>query len=339
MALGRKRLRRIQLGLEVTPGTAVVETTRWRGEGAIEDQTAVETVAEDIGLLGGADRTNIPKVMGALALADTPATFEQFPILMAMAFGGPTSGSADGAGTDFIYQTTIPTTAAPTIRTSTLVGGDDAEQERMAYVHATKVTLKGAAGEASKMGGTLAGRQVARYATGFAAASIPAVEDALTSRGRVYLDAIGGAYGTTQLQAVILGYEINFGAMWIPKFTMDGELYFTMAVYTDHEITGKLTVEHDTAAQGATGLKADWRAQTPRLLRIDITGNAVASAGTAYTNKHIIVDLPIKITKVGALEDKNGNSIVTADFVSKYNVTAGNAGKVIVVNEKATLFS
>lgn len=340
MALGVKRLQRIQWGKETTPGTAVTETTRWRGMGAmLDDQRKVEEIEELMGIVEGADRTAIVQLLGMLQLSETPATAEQMQFLLAMAFGGPTTGSADGVGTDKIYTTNIPTTALPTGVFYTIVGGDNFETERMEYCCCTKISLKGALGQTARVSGALMGRQVQYYATGFAAgATIPAVSELPMQQGKVYLDAIGGAYGTTQISDLLIGFQVDVEVKWVPVFTMTGNLYYSYPSYAGHKITGQLTFLHNTGAGGAASAqKALFRSQTPQLLRLDLIGQAVATGGTTYQTNHIIVDLPIKYQNPGPLADDNGNDIINLKFRSRYNSTAGNAGKFVVVNELTSL--
>lgn len=337
MAPGRKRLRKIQLGLETTAGTATTATTIWRGMGnMLEDQQVVEEVEEMVGYLDGADRTNVVKLLGGLSLDETPLNFEQVQYLFAMGEGGPSTGASDGSGSDKIYTTNITTNTAPTAKTYTLQGGDDFEAEVMPYCLATKVNIKGVHGSTAKMSATLLGRSVTTNAfTG--SLSLPTIEDAITSKGKVYLDAIGGTYGSTQVANQILAFELNYEFHWVPKWTMDGNLYFTMPVYAGHKITGKITFEHDTAVSGTGGAKQNFRTQTARLLRVDLIGSAVTTAGSTYSTKHAIFDLPIKYTKAPVITDVNGNDIVVMEFRSRFNSTAGNQGKVVVVNELASL--
>lgn len=337
MAPGRRKLQKIQWGLETTAGTAVAATALWRGLGnTLEDQQVVEEIEELIGVLDGADRTAVTQLMGGLELAETVATFEQFPYLPAMAYGGPVTGTADGAGTGKVYTTNIPTTAAPTIKSYTVETGDDAEAEEMEYSFCNQFTVKGAGGETAKMSGTLLGRRVL-VSTFTASIAVPTVEDAITSKGKVYLDAIGGTYGATQVSNQILGFELNYEALWVPKFTMDGNLFFSLPVYAGHKVMGKLTFEHDTAVKRSGGAKSELVAQTAKKLRIDLIGATTATAGTTYSTKHLIFDLPIKYTKAGVIDEQDGNDIVEMEFRSRYNVTAADQGKIIAVAELASL--
>jgi hypothetical protein len=331
MAPGIKALRRIQFGKETTPGSPIAATTRWRGTGVLKDERKVEEVEETIGIIGGTDRTTIPEIGASIDLANTPLTFEQFPYILAMAFGGPTTGVADGIGTGKVYTTTIPTSTVPTLSPYTVEGGDNHEQEVMEYAICTKFDITGAPGKPIMLGALLKGRQVSRLAGGFSAATIPTVEDALFGKSKVYLDAIGGTAGTTQIQNAILGYKINFEMPTVLKRTADGELYFSFAQYVDQEIDGEITFEHDTIANGASGAKFDWRAQTPKILQLKIEGSTLTTPGT-YTKKSIIITLPIK-WKTAGHADLSKNDTIKMQFRSRYNLTAGNAGSIVVVNQ------
>jgi hypothetical protein len=340
MASGRKQLQRVQIGKQSVFGTLVPTTTIWRGKGSTpDDQRKIEEIDEMIGVFGeGADRTAVTQVVGALELSETPLSYEQAQYILAMMWGGPTTGAADGIGTDKIYQTSVPTTSGVTPVYYAVEGGDDFEVETAVDCVATKFSVSGKMGETNRMSATLAASEVAYAAAGFTAAiGIPVVEDSICQLGKVYLDAIGGTYGATQVATTIISHKLDVEAMWVPIYGMAGSLLPTAWRYAGHKITGELLYLHDTAAGGAAGAKKFFRDQTAKLLRVDLEGNAVATPGTAYSKKHFIYDLPIKFTKAAVLGDNDGISTVAMSYRSRYNVTAGNAGKVIVVNELTTL--
>lgn len=337
MAAGIEQLRKIQLGLEVTPGTGVAATVIWRGESdGVELTDTVKRIPEHIGILNGADRDVITRYESMLQLKETPATFEQLGLLVAASFGGPTTGSADGAGSDYIYTTNIPYSSLPTIKTFTVEGGDNKEENEFEYGHCTEWKLTGAMDETVNMSGTLRGQRAAQSSYTGALSPI-AVNEMLTGKGKVYLDAIGGSYGGTQVTNQILAFELNFKPTLPFKQTMDGSLDPGRLEYTGHEITGRLTFEHDTAVLLNAGAKADFQARTPRKLRIKIEGAAFTSAGTTYSVYTAIFDLPIKYTKVSPFGSVEGNTTVDMEFESRANTTAGDSGKIILVNQIATL--
>ena len=337
---GRYGLSKAQGGFESTPGTGVAATFIWRGTAShIDDQRAPVEVNESVGIFGGADRTYIPKLLAQLVLNETEATYEQLPYPFVMMFGMNKTGVADGSGSSgYVYTANIPEGAAPTMtgRFMTWETGDDVQAHELEYAHCLEINLKGTAGEAVMMTATLQGRQSTR-ATFTAALTLEEVEEILASKGSLYIDAIGGSYGSTQISQQLLAFDITFKAMWVPKYTFDGQLYFTFVHYTGHEITGSLTFEHDTTSIIGSGDQIDkWRDQTAQKMRLQFLGDALGTAGTGTLFsgfKGLRIDLPFKWTRFEPVGEQDGNSIIVANFKSRYNATAGDAGSIIIVNE------
>lgn len=334
MAPGRMDLRRVIVGWETSAGTQVAGTTIWGGTSdGIEDMLTIEQIGEQIGKFSGSDRSVVTAYKSQLALPEVAATFEQLPYLLAWSFGGPKTGVQDGAGTDYLYTTNIPETSGPTLLTSTFEAGDDHQAYEFGYGHCTEWKLQGAGGETLKMSATIAGQQ--KSTATFTAGQVrPTVSEILVSKGKFYLDAIGGAYGGTQVVAQLLAVDISFTAKLEPKYTIDGSLDFTFVAYTGHEISGSLLFENDTAAQAEI---LNFESQTPRKLQLKFEGATVSTPGTTYSKKTLIINLPIKFGKVNTLSDQNGNDTISLDFTSKYNVTADDSGQVIIVNELSAL--
>lgn len=346
---GRKRLRRVQIGIESTPGTAVAATSRWRGPGVtLEDDRQWEFVDEDVGILGGTGRKVMPYAQGNLALPDTPLTPEQFPYMLAFGFGGPITGSADGAGsTGFRYVTTIPTTSAPANnRAGTFETGDDFEVERAAYGKVLEWSVKGVQQKPVMLSAKIQTQPVARLGAAFSATTLAELNDLLFFNSRIYLDAVGGTIGTTQITSQFLGFEITGKSTYAFKQTGEGPAAgtvpsYNLVVYVDHEISVKLTFEHDPAVDGSTGIKSLFRAGTPRLMRLDILGQTYATPGTGtlFTGgrRGVRFDLPLDFTKIPPLDEIEGNDIVTVEAMSRYNTTFGGSGTITVANELSAL--
>lgn len=330
---GRKRLQKLYLGKEATPGTAVAATAQLRVKaGMLEDKRIVKFIDEDVGIFNGTDRSAITKIIGNLSIPSSAMTFEQIQYFLAAAFNGPTTGSADGSGSDKVYTTPIPTTSTPATSSYTIQGGDDFEVEQLNNCLVTKIEISGVAGDSAMVAVDWVGQQVSRLAGGFAAGvALPAVEDVLQSKSKLYLDVISGAYGTTVLSQMIVGVKITYTIKWQPVFTDDGVLTPTYFMYVDHNVKGEVTFLHDTAVSGNAGAKADFRSKTPKLLRVDYLGSALTTNGTTYQQKHFIMDLPIIWSTVAPIGEQDGYDIVKMTFESNYDATAGNAGKFIVV--------
>ena len=347
---GRKPLSRLQFGKEATPGTLVAATARMRFNGGyLSDDRTPELVEEAIGILGGADRNVIVAVDASLDIPETPATPEQLPYLLAMLYGGPVTGAADGTGSSgYRYATPIPTTSAPANTAYTVEGGDDYEVERMGYTKCTRLTIKGTSKGKVTMSGSAIAQYVERLSGGFASTSIASVNDLVFGLSRLFLDAVDGTIGTTQIEDQYKGFEITFEGMWEKQFTGEGNTangpIWTFVVFADKKVTGKLTLLHDPAVDGNSGLMSVFRtlpSVPTRLMRIDCLGAAygTAGSGTLFTGgrKGIRIDLPITVTKVSPLSDESKVMVRTVEFESRYNATYGSAGSITVANEISAL--
>ena len=333
MAAGIKALRKIQLGREATSGTPVAATTIFRGLGTIEDQRKVVFPNEDVGLVVATDRAYTAQYLAALSMENTEATFEQLPHILEAGIKSIGTGAADGAGTDKIYDYVLPEATKNTIKSYTIEGGDDVEEEEMEYSFVSDFSLSGAPGEAIMMSANWLGRQVTP-STFTAALAIPTVEEILFSKGKLYVDLVSAAFGTTLKSSTFLGMTLNVKTGWVPKFTGDGALYFTFAKLTRPEITLEITFEHEPT--GVAG-KVDWRALTSRKIQCKFEGSQVGTPGTTYTYKTLIINLAGKWEKFGKLGEQDGNDILTGTFRAGYNATAADIGNIIVVNELATI--
>ena len=330
--MGRRALRKIQIGLETTAGTEANATEIWRGLGVIDDQTPVEFAEEDVGLLPRTDRSYIPYVLGALRFEDVAATYEQLPYILACGVENVQTGSADGTGSGKVYQYDFPTTQENSICTATLEAGDNQQEEQFTYGFVEAFQIHGAAQEAVMMNADWKGRQVAP-GTFTAALTLDSVEEILFQKGTLYIDTSGGTWGGTQKTQTMIAFDFSMNTGWRPQFTGDGNLYFTFKKNVGPEATLGVTFEHDATA---VAIKAAYLAETEQLVRVQVQGSALTTAA-GYTYKTLIIDLAGKWESVSPLEDTDGNDTRSAVLRGRYNVTASDYGKIIVVNEVAAL--
>jgi hypothetical protein len=330
---GIRALRRLQFGKEATAGTAVPATTRWRGTGTLQDDRAIKFVPEDVGIIPGTNRT-YTRVLGAsLLLEAVEATYEQLPHILEMGVKAVTTGSADGSGSGKIYSYTFPTTAVPTLKTYTIEGGDNQEVEEMEYCHVTDFTLTGGETEGWTMGANIQGRQitVSSFTT---TATLPSVETIVFGKTKFYYDAIGGSFGGTLKSNTLLNAQFTYSTGIRRKFTADGNLYFSFTQPTMPTASLRLTFEHDATGAAA---KVDWRAETPKKIRLITTGSSFTTAGSSYSTKTMIIDLCGKWLSFGKIGDRNGNDLIEGEFVGHYDETAADFGKIVIVNTLTAL--
>lgn len=168
----------------------------------------------------------------------------------------------------------------------------------------------------------------------FTAVAVPTVEDILFNKGKLYIDAIAGTIGTTQKSNTFLSFELDLTTGWKGQPTGDGRLDYSFTKVTKPSWTLKVTFEHDGSA---TAEKAFWMAGTPRLVRLKFEGSALVTAGTTYTYKTLIIDVPGVWTDFSALEVDDGNDVISGTLKGGYNSTSGTGGQLIIVNSLTSL--
>lgn len=321
----------IQLGRESTAGTAVAATHIWRGMGWLKDTRIVEPIEEHVGLLVPTDRQHISWLEAAFAFDSTPMTFEQLPHLCEAGIEAVNSAQ-DGAGSDYIRDYELPFSSQPTIKTYTMEGGDNQQNEEAEYCFVTEFTLEGKQKEAWKMSANWLGRQVAK-STKTGSLTLAEVESALFSKTKLYIDDGGGTIGSTQVTATLLEAKLNVktGLQYIP--VGDGNLYFNSVKNVGPEVTLELTLEHNASAVAE---KDAWKAETVRLIRLLIEGSTVASAGTTYSKKTIIIDLAGKWQSFET-GDSDKDVVQKGTFRAGYNATDALFMNLVCVNEVASL--
>lgn len=335
--MGTLALQRLQIGAESTAGTAVAATTKWRGEGGmLKDARTVTRAPELVGIAVPTNRIYIPKLYGQLSMAATVATFEQLPYLLEAGIKLETP-AADGVGTDFIYEYEVGNTAINTVRTYTIESGDETQAEEMEYGFVEDFTISGKFGESLMMSGNWGGRQVANT-TFTGALSIPTAEAILGGNGTISIDPVSGAYGGNAVTAgSIYDFTLKVTTGWRAKFTIDNSnLYFHSLVFNRKAFAVDLsmTLSH---VSGMVTEKGHFRTGTRRLFRLLFDGAAVATPGTTYSNKTLIIDVAGYYESFDALQDEDGDSTMQATIKGGYDETDATSLKFTVVNELSAL--
>jgi hypothetical protein len=163
--------------------------------------------------------------------------------------------------------------------------------------------------------------------------SLPAIEEIMFSKGKLYIDAIDGTIGSSLKSSTFLGMTLTINTGWLAKYTADGNLYYSFIKSGPMEVTLDITFEHDDTGEAE---KSYCRAQTARKLRLLWVGSALTTAAT-YTYKTLNIDLAGKWEKFSVLEEEDGNNVVTGTFRGAYDSTASLFGVITVVNQLASL--
>jgi len=329
---GGKWAQKVQIGRETTAGTAVAATTIWRGVGSmIKDDRKPTMVDEMVGIALPTDRSYIAEDAASWAMAATEGTYEQINHIFEAGIKAVGTGAADGSGSGLIYAYPLGTTSVNTIKTYTIESGDNQQAEEMQYAFVTDFTITAEPKKGVMASANWIGRQTTN--TSFTGAlSIPTVEEILP-KGAFYIDAVSGTYGGTAVSSTVLKYSVKVTTGWAAKYTIDnGQVYFDFAYFNKDAfaIEVEATYEHNSTAVAEV---AAFRAETPRLLRVNFPGSTLTTAGTAHSTKLLRIDMPIKYTEMDALDSADGNSIRVFKAMSGYNETAAEKMQITVVNQ------
>ncbi len=224
-------------------------------------------------------------------------------------------------------------------QTYTAEGGNNARVDRSPYSFPTSFELSGKGGQnadAILLSSSWTTRQWAKLATGFTAGiTIPAVDEALFTGARLYIDDVTGAIGTTEAPDTLASFDYKATTGLAHQFAANGSLGFSKAHRKGGvKITSTLTLYQNSVAMAEYD---NWLAQKPRLVRIRIDGPTLASAGTVYSKKAIVLNLPGTWTKFPSPDEIEGAEVLAGQFRVAYDPTANVGPSITVVNELAAL--
>lgn len=301
----------IQIGDEGTAGTAVAATTVWRGPAAsIVDASVTEFVDAQAGMYAPILDSYQPSKLARLGFPETELTFEQFGHVLQASIEDV---AAAGAG-PYTWTYSMPTTSAPTIQTKTLetgnvIAGDAGEME---YSFVESFSIRANAEEAWRVQSAWVGRQrTAAALTG--SLSTPTVENALFGKSSFYVDAGGGAIGTTQVQGVLKQAEINVTSGLKPLFTGDGgNLYFYTVKRDGWTATYRLQVELESDTGFLAAERTAFTNRTIRLIQLVTPGSGSKQITVQFAGVH---------ESVGDYENADGNTVVTLQGRIGYSST------------------
>lgn len=324
-----ENLQKIQLGREATAGTAVAATTLWRGPSAgIDDQRDIRQVEEDIGVIMETDRKFTAGLYASIQFPETPATFEQIQHVLEAGMNTATP-TADGAGSGYVSSYLFPTTSTPTIKSYTIEAGDDVQAREMEYSFVESFNLKGGSKDAWMLGSQWGGRQ-SSLCSFTADVAVPTVEEMVFGKSKLYIDAIGGTIGTTQISSTLINADLSVTTGLVAGPNGDGNLYFNALKLAKPSVSLQVTFIHNASSVAQIAAKD---AETSKMLQLKVEGSALTTSGD-YTVKTMKIDLYGYWSKFDAIgKDGAGNSIVVGTFEGRYNPTAATAGGITIVNE------
>lgn len=319
---------RVQVGPEVTPGTAVAATKRL--------QSADISLSPDggISVFRGAGAkfpaiASIGKEFAGGSLDGTP-TYTELVYFLSMLLG-PATIVQVGADNAWDWTWDIETYDVQDPKTFTVERGSSVQAEQAAGMALTALGI-----EYSRDELTLSGDAIAQaFTTGFTLTAAPPVVDldlvpVLPKQVDIFLDDTAAGLGTTKLLRVLAAsWELGdrFGALW----PLNSALPSYAALYEiEPSADVSLTMEADATGMG---LFSEMRAGDTRFLRIGSSGGVID--GTS--NYEMEVDLAVKIDDIPDFSDEDGIYAIGWEMGLFHDPTWGKAGSIRIRTSLETL--
>lgn len=319
----------VNLGVEVTAGTAVAATRRLAGVSLSPSAQA------DVQLFrpGGYKYNTISatnREWSEGSLAGIP-NYNELAYLFSGLFGAGTITTPDGAGApsgrQWVWNPSSTAEDVPV--TFTVEQGSAFRAHQIAYGLITELSMNFTR-ESVELGGAFMGRRItdAFTLTGGVSetALVPITADSLD----VYFDTTSAGLGTTKLLRV-LSAELSISGKWNPLWVVDSSQTSYAAhveVAPDYSLT--MTVEADAAGMG---LLTNMRAEDTRFVRIQSSGPTIGAA-VAYRLRW---DMACKVSGIGDFSDSDGVYAVQFTLTPVHDATWTKAHSIELRNTLAAL--
>lgn len=326
---GLTGLRRIQIGKEITPGTAVAASVKLLGFqlGHMLGDRKKQHPSDDRGELAESFRSFTSQYDWKDMLKGN-ASFEMMPYLCRMAIKGAVTGVVtDTSAYTYTYAPSL--TAANNPDTCTVEFGDDAQAYRVPFAFGSDLMLSGQLDQAVQAEMTVEANHISQNAfTG--ALSDTSIEDVIVANTKLYIDATGGTIGTTQVTGKLLDWQWKLPKHFMPGHRQDGTLDFVRITEAKMQPTLQLTIESAEAQALASAFTGDTR----QLVRLISTGTLV---GAVTQKKTLQIDGAYNIDHIDKFEDKDGVNVVKVNLIAEYDSTWGKLFQIVVVNGNSTI--
>jgi len=326
--MGIRALRQLQIGKEATKGTAVPATAVLLGELEMKSSPTIYRAPEHRGQLAEFSRS--VKVANLAELVYTgSATFEQILYLLHMGvLGNVTPTTVDTSAR--LWTFTPAMTASGVFNSFTIEYGDDVEQWESEFCMAREIEISGAMNEPVKMKGDIFGRKMT--ACDFTGAlTPPTVEDILSQKAKLYIDAETGTIGATEKASQLIAFTYTIKTGLAPKRYADGSLDFSNYNETFKGVDLKMTFAFNANAEVERLL---FDGETKRLIRIQATGSKV---GAVSALKTLTLDFCGIYTDWATLSERGGEDIVEVTMSAQRGSTYTKLFEVAVQNAVTTL--
>jgi len=318
MADALRAFRRIQIGEEVTPGTAVAASMAALGTMASFESGEVlhqphderNTLARNL-----ADDLFVGKEAHLVWTGDM--NMNDIAYALSMAIRGNVTPSASGNENTWTFEHGLTTANTPDVAngidTFTFQYGDNAQAYQTEYCFATRLEISGAPNQVCQFTCDITGRQ--RTETTFTAALSPADTQRFPfNLAKFYVDTSGANLGNTQKTATLKGFTWTFETMFTPYYTADGELYFAGVAEDAKKEVLNLTYVRNATSEAE---RDKYDARTTTFLRLELLGPTVIDSN----EPHLILDGAYRYVAWPGVGEENGLTTVEVVAETVYDST------------------
>lgn len=300
MSTAIRQATKIQIGKELTRGTAVAATRRILTEGAtFRNLESLKTFENQI--------------QGTLAMSATPPVvtrnhtefeltmpldFEQVLLALLSGMKGGVTPTTPGTGEGRLWTFTPAVASDPLPDTYTIEFSEadmDASPNALGleapYGFATSIQITGSEDSLPELSIGMVARQTS-LAVATAAISLPTVSYSPNARWGIYIDSAWAGLGGTQITGQIMGFQWTFDGFLRPVYRLDNRSALDFARYEFKPRNVDLTLDTmlDAASGGLVPTEDSLKtAGTKRFVRVELTGDAFVAPDTGL-NRFVRLD-------------------------------------------------
>ncbi len=318
-------LEMVQLGTEVTWGTAVTPTAKLAGVSEIdlESTGSAHVLSEMRGSLAPGYTAARGQVAGKGSVKGF-CTYEDLNYYLESMFG---TATPTGAG-PYVRTGQAPLTSIAANRLLTLVKGQGTDVYKLAGALCSKLVISGKTGEELQFSADFIGK--AKSTGTLAALSDRAVQAMDGSTVLVYIDAWGGTIGTTPIVALATSFELSLDAGTAVRNYL-GDLNpgrYRQAKWEAGSNTLKLSLEFDATSKAYLDAFLTYSAVVQHQVRLKATTGANAIGQFDFAG-----------TLLGEPKQNEEDGVITVDmnWAGTYNAGLANWFKYSMTNQVAVL--
>lgn len=194
---------------------------------------------------------------------------------------------------------------------------DNLGEFETSYIFTQSIELSGAPNEDVKFNWKMGGRGVTA-STKTGALVAPAAKYYANNQAKWFVDTSYAGIGGTQKTDTLKAWKWTLETMFTPRFTADGQLYFTALNEDAKKISVELTLVRNATT---TAELAKRLANTTSYQRIALFSQGEIDSGQNNPS-YIYLDYALKYTEWPEYDDEDGTSVITVKGESWYDTTA-----------------